>query len=248
MTNLGSVFTNQIFKSNLTNKRVAELSLTLGLSSDGIRQLSSLMAPQKKIKKGETLFNQGERLESLYAIRSGFFKTTMTTLAGTEQVSGFQMMGEILGMDAISTEHHTCNAVALYDSLISGVHLSQLEQLAQELPLLQHNFNKLMSHEIVHSRSLLLMMGTMNADERLAAFLLDLSARFAVHGYSPNFFILRMRREEIASYLGLRMETICRAVTRLREMSLANLSGRNVEILDLPGLKYHIAGCNRQKI
>jgi len=248
MTNLGSAFTSQMFKSDLTCKSVSELSLTLGLSSEGVRQLNSLMAPQKKIKKGETLFNQGERLESLYAIRSGFFKTTMTTLAGTEQVSGFQMMGEILGMDAISTEHHTCNAVALYDSLISGVHLSQLEQLAQEFPLLQHNFNKLMSHEIFHSRSLLLMMGTMNADERLAAFLLDLSARFAIHGYSPNLFTLRMRREEIASYLGLRMETICRAVTRLREMSLANLSGRDVEILDLPGLKYHVAGFNRQKI
>lgn len=248
MTILCSAVASQIFRTNLNNKSVVELSLTSGLSSDGIRQLNSLMARQRKIKKGETLFNQGQRLESLYANRSGFFKTTMTTTEGKEHVSGFQMMGEMMGMDAISTEHYPCNAIALVDSVISGVHLSQLEQLAQEFPVLQHNFNKLMSHEIVNSRTLLLIMGTMNADERLAAFLLNLSDRFALHGYSPNFFILRMRREDIASYLGLRMETICRAVTRLREMSLANFSGRKVEILDLPGLKFHVLGCNRQKI
>jgi CRP/FNR family transcriptional regulator len=206
------------------------------------------MAPRKRVKKGESLFNQGERLESLYAIRSGFFKTTMTTIEGKEQVSGFQMMGEMLGMDAISTEHHNCNAIALVDSVVYGVDFFQLQQLAREFPALQHNFIKLMSDEIVHSRTVLLMMGTMNSDERLAAFLLNISGRFALRGYSPIFFILRMRREEIASYLGLRMETICRAVTRLRERSLANLSGREVEILDLPRLKDHVAGCSRQRI
>ncbi|MFP3678862.1 cyclic nucleotide-binding domain-containing protein [Pseudomonas sp. SIMBA_041] len=237
-----------MFRSYVTNDNVVELCLTLGLCSEGITQLNSLMTPRKGVKKGESLFNQGERLESLYAIRSGFFKTTMTTKEGKEQVSGFQMMGEMLGMDAISTEHHTSSAIALVDSVVYGVDFSQLQQLGREFPALQRNFMKLMSDEIVHSRTVLLMMGTMNSDERLAAFLLNLSGRFALRGYSPISFILRMRREDIASYLGLRMETICRAVTRLREMSLANLSGRDVEIVNLPGLKDHVAGFSRQRV
>lgn len=231
--------------STCSGCRVSELCLPFGLDSEGTRRLESLMLPRTRVKKGTTLFCQGASLETLYAVRAGFFKTTMTTQVGRDYISGFHMQGEMLGLDAVTAERHFCNAIALEDSVVCGINFSQLEQLSQEFPALQRNMNKLMSQEVVNSRSILFMMGSMSSDERLGAFLLNLSYRYGIRGYSPYFFALRMRREEIASHLGLRKETICRSVSRLRELSLIHVSGRDVEILNLPKLKHHVAGCNR---
>jgi CRP/FNR family transcriptional regulator len=126
------------------------------------------------------------------------------------------------------------------------LHYAQLEKLAQELPSLQHNMNKLLSREIVRDHSMLMMMGNMNSDERLAAFLLNLSQRLSIRGYSSRDVVLKMRREEIGSYLGLRLETICRGIAHLRDQGLVEISGRNVKVLNLEGLKQLVVGCHQQ--
>ena len=142
-----------------------------------------------------------------------------------------------------SADKHACHAIALEDSEVCPLHFSQLERLASQIPSLQHNLNKIMSREIVREHGMLLQMGNMNADERLSAFLLNISLRMSTRGYSPRTFVLRMRREEIGSYLGLRLETVCRSIAQLRKQGLVHVSGRNVEILDMPKLKSFIARC-----
>lgn len=242
---LGTTLGGQTPISTCSGCGVPELCLPFGLDSEGTRRLDSLMLPRMRVGKGTTLLSQGASLEVLYAVRAGFFKTTMTTQIGSDYISGFHMQGNILGLDAITAERHFCNAIALEDSVVCGINFSQLEQLSQEFPSLQRNLNKLMSQEIANSRSILFIVGSMSSEERLGAFLLSLSYSYEIRGYSPYLFTLRMRREEIASHLGLRKETVSRSISRLRELSLVHVSGRDVEILDLPKLKHHVAGCSR---
>ncbi|WP_426139026.1 fumarate/nitrate reduction transcriptional regulator Fnr [Pseudomonas sp. DWP3-1-2] len=237
----------QAIKTLCTNCGVRDLCLSIGLSNEDVERLASIVTQRVKIRKGAPLYHAGEPLRSLYAIRYGFFKTTITSEDGREQITGFQMAGEILGIDAISENRHACNALALEDSEVCPIHFPQLERLSHELPSLQSNFNKLLSREIVRDHEMLLLMGNLNADERFAAFLLNLSHRMLSRGYSPHAFVLRMSREDIGSYLGLRLETICRAIARLREMNIVRISGRAVEILNLDALRGLVAGCNRHR-
>lgn len=227
---------------------VLELCLPLGLTNEEADRLDKLIVQRFKVKKGTALYRIGDPLRSLYAVRTGSFKTNLLSIDGREQVTGFQMPGETLGLDAISTDLHNCNAFALEDSEVCPIPFAQLERLARELPSLQHNLNKILSREIVRDHDMLMMLGNMNADERLAAFLLNLSQRLSMRGYSSREFILKMRREEIASYLGLRLETVCRGIAHLREQSLVVVTRRDVKILDMEGLKQLVAGCNRHLI
>ncbi|WP_347927409.1 fumarate/nitrate reduction transcriptional regulator Fnr [Pseudomonas helvetica] len=232
-------------KAACANCSVLELCLPIGLTDQEVERLDTLIIQRVKVKKGAALYRTGDSLRSLYAVRIGSFKTTVLSLDGREQVTGFQIPGEMLGLDAISEEQHTCNAFALEDSEVCPIHFAQLEKLSRELPTLQHNLNKLLSREIVRDHDMLMLMGKMNSDERLAAFLLNLSLRLSLRGYSSREFVLKMRREEIGSYLGLRLETICRGIAHLRDQALVEISGRNVTILDMDRLKHLVTGCHR---
>lgn len=232
-------------KAACANCSVLELCLPLGLSGEEIQRLDTLIVQRVKVKKGAALYRAGDPLRSLYAVRIGMFKTSVLSIDGREQVTGFQMSGEMLGLDAISTDLHACDAIALEDSEVCPIHFAQLETLARELPSLQHNLNKILSREIVRDHDMLMMLGNMNSDERLAAFLMNLSQRLSSRGFSSRNFVLKMRREEIGSYLGLRLETICRGIAHLRNLKLAEIAGREVKIVDLEGLKQLIAGCHR---
>ncbi len=234
----------QHLKAACSNCSVLAFCLPFGLDKLELERLDKLILQRFKVRKGAPLYRAGDPLRLLYAIRIGSFKTSVLSLDGREQVTGFQLPGEMLGLDAISTDEHTCNAFALEDSEVCPIHFSQLEKLARELPALQHNLNRFLSREIVRDHDLLMMLGNMNSDERLAAFLLNLSQRLSMRGYSSNQFILKMRRDEIGSYLGLRLETICRGISHLREQELVEIAGREVKILNLHGLKQLVAGCH----
>ena len=238
-------FQSQNLKPACSNCSVLELCLPLGLTGLEIERLDALIVQRYKVKKGAALYRPGDPLRSLYAVRIGSFKTSVLSVDGREQVTGFQIPGEMLGLDAISTDLHTCNAVALEDSEVCPVHFAHLEKLARELPSLQHNLNKILSREIVRDHDMLMMLGNMNSDERLAAFLLNLSQRLSTRGYSSSSFVLKMRREEIGSYLGLRLETICRGIAHLRDQGLVEIDGRNVNIQNMDGLKQLVVGCKR---
>lgn len=214
-----------------------ELCLPFGLSEIEMTRLDDVIGNRRKIKRGHALYRAGDNFEAIYAIKTGFFKTDVLAEDGRDQVTGFQMAGEILGMDGISSEAHTCNAVALEDSEVCSIPFAELESLSSEIRSLQHHFHKVMSREIVRDHGVMMLLGTMRAEERLAAFLLNLSQRFTARGYSPAEFHLRMTREEIGSYLGLKLETVSRAFSRFQEEGLIAVQQKHVRILDIAGLK-----------
>ncbi len=226
-----------VIKTACSNCNLRELCLPVGLSDDEMQRLDEMIQTRRRIKRGEHLYRAGQAFDSIYAIRSGFFKTDVLLEDGRDQVTGFQMAGELLGLDGISTEHHTCNAIALEDSEICSIPFSRLEGLSREIHNLQHHFHKVMSREIVRDHGVMMLLGTMRAEERLAAFLLNLSQRFTARGFSHAEFYLRMTREEIGSYLGLKLETVSRAFSRFQEEGLIAVQQKHIRILNIPGLK-----------
>lgn len=224
-------------KAACSQCNLRELCLPFGLSEQEVDQLDLAVGARRRIKRQQHLYRAGEGFESIYAIRSGFFKTDVLLEDGRNQVTGFQMAGEILGMDGIGTEAHTCNAVALEDSEVCIIPFNQLENLSREIKTLQHHFHKVMSREIVRDHGVMMLLGTMRAEERLAAFLLNLSQRFTARGYSPAEFHLRMTRDEIGSYLGLKLETVSRAFSHFQEDGLISVQQKHIVILDHAGLK-----------
>lgn len=214
-----------------------ELCLPFGLSDEELGKLDSLIGTRRKVKRGQHLYRAGESFEAIYAVKTGFFKTDVLLEDGRDQVTGFQMAGELLGMDGISNEVHTCNAVALEDSEVCLIPFVQLEELSSEIRALQRHLHKVMSREIVRDHGVMMLLGTMRAEERLAAFLLNLSQRFTVRGYSAAEFHLRMTREEIGSYLGLKLETVSRAFSHFQESGLIAVQQKHIRILDAAGLK-----------
>ncbi len=214
-----------------------ELCLSEGLDKDELHKLDSLVGARRKLKRQHSLYRVGDPFEAIYAVRTGFFKTDVLLEDGREQVTGFQMAGEILGMDGIGSEVHTCNAIALEDSEVCVIAYSQLERLSREVQALQRNFHKVMSRELVRDQGLMMLLGTMRAEERLAAFLLNMSQRFISRGYSAAEFHLRMTREEIGSYLGLKLETVSRAFSRFQDEGLITVQQKHIRILDEQGLR-----------
>ncbi len=192
---------------------------------------------KRNVLRSDYLYRSGDKFRSLFAIQSGSFKTQILHEDGQEQVTGFQMEGEIIGLDAISSDIHACEAVAMENSVVCELPFNQLEALSREVPALQRHLHKIMSREIVRDQGIMLLLGSMRAEQRLAAFLLNLSQRYAARGFSGSQFQLRMSRQEIGSYLGLKLETISRAFSHFQENGLIIVKVRAIEIIDLPGLK-----------
>ena len=226
-----------VIKTACSNCNLRELCLPFGLSLDELERLDDMISTRRRIKRGDHLYRAGEAFDSIYAIRSGFFKTDVLLEDGRDQVTGFQMAGELLGLDGICTEHHTCNAIALEDSEICAIPFNRLESLSREIHNLQHHFHKVMSREIVRDHGVMMLLGTMRAEERLAAFLLNLSQRFTARGFSHAEFYLRMTREEIGSYLGLKLETVSRAFSKFQEEGYIAVQQKHIRILNVNGLK-----------
>ena len=207
------------------------------LEPDDVGRIEALVSAHRKVRRGEHLYRSDDPFTAIYAVHSGFFKTDVLVADGRDQVTGFQMPGELLGFDGIGTDFHTCNAMALEDSEVCVIPFDKLQQLAREIPELQSHLHRVMSREIVRDHGVMLLLGTMRAEERLAAFLLNLSQRFTARGFSPAEFYLRMTRDEIGSYLGLKLETVSRAFSRFQEIGLLSVQQKHVRITDLDGLK-----------
>ena len=214
-----------------------ELCLPCGLAGQAADRIDDIVYTRRRVKRGEHLYRAGDRFGSIYAVRTGFFKTVHTLEDGREQVAGFQMAGEIMGMDGIGPDAHVLSAIALEDSEVCVIPYSRLESLGEEMHELRRQFHKAMSREIVREHGVMLLLGTMRAEERLAAFLLNLSQRFAARGYSPSEFNLRMTREEIGSHLGLKLETVSRAFSRFQDEGLISVQLKDIRILDVEGLR-----------
>ncbi|CRZ20159.1 fumarate/nitrate reduction transcriptional regulator Fnr [Kingella kingae] len=218
-------------KTQCSNCSLKELCLPLGLNAEEFEQVDAVIQQSKRLKKGEYLFHAGENFSSLFAIRTGFFKTAVSTQDGRDQVTGFFMSGELMGMDGIGEGNYTCNAVALEDSEVCELPFSRIDELSKHLPRLNLHFFRLMSREIVRDQNVMLLLGNMRAEERLAAFLLNLSDRLHHRGFAANDFILRMSREEMGSYLGLKLETVSRTLSRFNQEGWISVEHKHIQIL-----------------
>src|SRR5450830_1021632 len=229
-------------KTSCANCSMHQLCLPMGLNDADMSRLDQIIGRRRRVPRGEHLYRMNDPFTSLYAIRLGHFKTYQYNPAGEQQITGFQMAGELMGMDAISTDQHHCDVSALEDSEVCEIPFHRLEELFGVIPTLLRHFHRIMSQEITREQNAMLLLGNMRAEQRFAAFLVNLSSRYAARGYSSTSFQLRMSREDIGNYLGLTIESISRLVSKFRKLGLLGVDKRDVELLDPVMLKALAAG------
>ncbi len=185
-------------------------------------------------KRGEALFRVGEAFVSIGILRSGAVKTYLQREDGSEQVLSFLMPGDILGLDAIASGRHMRNAVALDTTSACMVPFEGIDELCNTMPALRREMMRQMSLGLVRDARIHMLLTMRTADQRLAAFLLDLSRWFGARGFSAREFQLPMPRADIANYLNIKPETLSRALTRMQNEGLIRAERRRLLILD-PG-------------
>ncbi len=219
------------------------LCFPLGLTDAEAHLLDPLIAHRTKLRRNEPLYRAGGRSRALFTIRLGSLKTSVLADDGREQVTGYHIAGDMIGFDGIGTECHGATAVALEDTEVCALAILDIEDLARRVPTLQHCLHQLLSHEVMNAQRAMLGLGSMRAEERLVMFLLNLAERYRERGYSSSEFVLRMTREEIGSYLGLKLETVSRLFSRLQGEGLLQVQGRGVKLLDPVRLKAIVGQC-----
>jgi len=236
-TNTAPVLTVQALQAGCAACSMHQLCLPMGLDEADMLRLDQIIGRRRRVKRDQSLYRMGDTFNTLYAIRLGHFKTYQMNSNGSQQITGFQMAGELLGMDAIGTGRHQCEAVALEDSEVCEIPFSQLEGLFQDMPVLLRQFHRIMSKEISREQGVMLALNNMSAQQKLAAFLVNLSSRYATRGYSATRFQLRMTREEIGNYLGLAVESVSRLLSNFKKNGIIDVHHRDLELLDLPALR-----------
>jgi len=217
---------------------VSESRMPSGLDLD---ELEFLTTARIRLRKGGALFRAGEGFTSLYWIRTGSCKTVLPGENGEDQVAGYHMPGDVIGTDGIGADSHDCEAIALEDMEVGVLPFHRVEEFARQNHQFQRRLNRLLSQEITRERRVTMILGRMRAEQRLATFLLDLAHRYQVRGYSSVEFVLRMTREEIGSYLGLKLETVSRLFSRFDDEGLVKVNGRGVKLLDRIALRMLVA-------
>jgi CRP/FNR family transcriptional regulator, anaerobic regulatory protein len=197
-----------------------------------------LVCGHKHVARGEVLYRQGDPLSSIYPVKAGSFKLTAGTDGGELQVMGFCMRGDVMGLDALATRAHGSTATAMEYSEVCIVRFESLENLCTTSRPLQQHFHRVLARQIAADQSMMLVLGSMGAEERVASFLLSVSARLLARGYSAIDFNLRMTREEMGSYLGMKLETVSRALSSLQARRLIAVEGKHLRVLDVPGLEH----------
>lgn len=219
------------------NCRLSSICLPLAIETDDVVKLDEIVQRGRPLQKGETLYQQDGRFSSIYAVRSGALKAYSITSSGEEQVTGFYLPGEILGIDGISSHHYASTAVALDTSAVCEIPFDQLEQLSRQLPDLQRHFFQIMSREITDDQKLLTLISKNTAEERVAAFLLSLSSRHQRRQLSEERFQLPMSRMDIGNFLGLTIETVSRVLSRFKKSLVIEFEGRELRIMDIDSLR-----------
>ncbi len=229
------------------NCSISQLCLPFTLNDHELNQLDNIIERKKPVQKSQIIFKSGERLQSLYAIRSGTIKNYTLSESGEEQITAFHLPGDLIGFDAISTMHHVGFAQALETSMVCEIPFDILDDLAGKMPKIRHQIMRLMSHEIKNDQDMILLLSRMNAEEKLAAFLYNLSQRFSARGFSAREFRLTMTRGDIGNYLGLTIETISRLLSRFQKSEIITVQGKYITINEMEILA-EMAGSTRSQI
>lgn len=213
---------------------LGNLCLPRGLDAQQTAEFERIVNKLRPLQKGEHIFRAGEKFRSIAAVRSGCFKSYVIDRDGEEQVLGFHLAGEIMGLDAIHLATHTANVVALDTSAVCALNFESVSEMARHLPELQSELFRVMSQQIAELEQ---NSADLTADQRIARFLNSLSDRFSRRGYSPNEFNLSMSRRDIASHLRLATETVSRVLARFQENGIINVNRKNIVIEDLEALQ-----------
>lgn len=220
--------------------RLNELCLPIALNKSEIHQLDEIIERNRPLKKGDHLYRQNDEFRSVFAVRSGSFKSYVLSDSGQGRVTGFFLPGEIIGMDGISSRHYSNSTQALEHSSICEIPFSQLENLSHQIPNLQHHFFAIMGNEIAKDQQIHTLLSSYSAEARTASFLLGLSSRYARVSLSPTRFLLPMTRSDIGEYLGLTVETVSRIFTALQKKDLIEVRNREIELIDIDALRDNI--------
>lgn len=208
-----------------------------GLTAAAVRRLDDQMFSRLRVREGAALYHEGDAFKFFYAVRSGTFKSILTLRDGREQVTDFHVLGDLMGLDGVARGVHASTAVALEAAEVCIVPYTRVEEMSRNSAELQQMVSRIMSMQIVRERCLVLLLGAMNSEERLASFLLSLSTRMKRRGYSPDEFHLRMSRVELGSYLALSVETVSRTFSGFQQQGFLRVNKKHVRILDHAGLQ-----------
>lgn len=211
---------------------LASLCLPISLDMEDMDALDRIVKRGRPLKKGEFLFRQGDTFDSVFAVRSGALKTFSLSDIGEEQITGFHLPSELVGLSGMDTERYPVSAQALETTSVCEIPFERLDDLALQLPQLRRQLMRIMSREIRDDQQMMLLLSKKTADERIATFLVNLSARFRARGFSSSHFRLSMSRNEIGNYLGLAVETVSRVFTRFQQNKLIEAEGKDIRILD----------------
>ena len=218
------------------NCSISELCLPFSLNDSELNTLDEIIDRKRPIHKGDKIFHDGQELHSLFAIRSGTFKTFTVNEQGEEQITGFHLAGDLLGFDAIAENAHPSFAQALETSMVCEIPYTNLDSLSNTMPKLKKQVLRLMSTEIKTDQEMLTLLNRKNAEQRVATFLVSLSERYRARGLSATEFRLTMTRSDIGNYIGLTVETISRLLNRFHKNELIKVDGKLITILDLDEL------------
>ena len=224
-------------KASCQNCSLIELCLPRGLNNSDLSTLDDIIQQRRLVHKNENIFSQGEKSGCIYAVRSGSVKTFTTAKNGEEQILGFHLPGEILGLDGMDNQIHSCSGVALDTATICELPIGDLNVLCVKIPGLQQQLLSLISNEITKDHTMLMLLARRNAEQKLATFLINLSGRFKARGYSADEFDLTMSRYDIGNYLGLADETVSRLISRFKDNKIIDANRKKISILD------HVALC-----
>ncbi|MBI1892206.1 MAG: helix-turn-helix domain-containing protein [Burkholderiales bacterium] len=224
-----------------------KLCMPAGLSDAQMQMVEQVVCRRRRVAAGGHLFRMGDPFTNLYVVSKGHFKTDRISEGGMQQITGFQMNGEMLGLDAIGSDRHSCDAIALENSEVCEIPFARFEKLFVEIPSLLRHFYRLMSREIEREQGAMLLLGSMNAEQRVAAFLVDIAIRYEDRGNLISFLQLPMSREDIGNHLGLTIESISRTLSKLKKKGWLKVHNRDLEILDFVSLESLAGGLDPEE-
>lgn len=219
-------------KNDCSKCSIQVLCLPATINTEDFDRLNTIVKNRRQMKRGDFLFRNGQKLDCLYVAREGAFKSIVYNQDGDSQVTGFHLPGEILGLDGLGTDFHTCDSVALTLANVCEISLHDLEHVASHLPSLQHQLLKIIGQSINRDQKHAEILAKKNAHERMAIFLHQLAERYKILGRSEQRFMIPMSREDIGSYLGLVIETVSRTLSKMQDEGLIAVNGREVQVLN----------------
>ncbi|WP_281773094.1 FNR family transcription factor [Haemophilus parahaemolyticus] len=228
------------------NCSISQLCLPFTLSEHELTQLDNIIERKKPVQKSQIIFQSGDELRSIYALRSGTLKSYTLSENGEEQITAFHLPGDLIGFDAIMNMKHVGFAQALETAMICEIPFDILDDLAGKMPKIRQQIMRLMSNEIKSDQEMILLLSKMSAEEKLAAFLHNLSQRYSARGFSAREFRLTMTRGDIGNYLGLTIETISRLLGRFQKSGMITVQGKYITINQMDVLADMAAGTKNQ--